>query len=60
MFSACGAMLNMLAGRMREKNRRELKQELEKESIDVERDKAEMERLIKLLKLRIDILQRMI
>lgn len=30
-FAACGAMLNMLAGRMRERNRRELKQELEKE-----------------------------
>lgn len=30
-FAACGAMLNMLAGRMRERNRRDLKQELEKE-----------------------------
>lgn len=30
-FAACGAMLNMLAGRMRERNRRDLQQELEKE-----------------------------
>lgn len=30
-FAACGAMLNMLAGRMRERNRRDLKRELEKE-----------------------------
>lgn len=30
-FAACGAMLNMLAGRMREKDRRDLQQELEKE-----------------------------
>lgn len=30
-FAACGAMLNILAGRMRERNRRDLKQELEKE-----------------------------
>ena len=30
-FAACGAMLNMLAGRMRERNRGELKAELEKE-----------------------------
>ena len=28
-FAACGAMLNMLAGRMRERNRRDLKEVLE-------------------------------